>query len=103
MFSIRDARSRPIAFGGRVLPQLADERTAKYINSPETPLFSKSRELYGLDVARENFKRERRRDRHGRLHRLPDGPSARPRQTWSPCSARRSAKRHLQVLRRLHR
>jgi DNA primase len=56
MFSIRDSRSRPVAFGGRVLPQLADERSAKYINSPETPLFSKSRELYGLDVARENFK-----------------------------------------------
>src|SRR4051812_47992818 len=58
MFSIRDARSRPIAFGGRVLPQLADERSAKYINSPETPLFSKSRELYALDVAREHFKEE---------------------------------------------
>jgi DNA primase len=56
MFSIRDSRSRPVAFGGRVLPQLADERSAKYINSPETPLFSKSRELYALDVARENFK-----------------------------------------------
>jgi DNA primase len=58
MFSIRDSRSRPVAFGGRVLPQLADERSAKYINSPETPLFSKSRELYALDVARENFKAE---------------------------------------------
>ena len=58
IFSIRDARSRPIAFGGRVLPQLADDRSAKYINSPETPLFSKSRELYGLDVAREHFKEE---------------------------------------------
>jgi DNA primase len=57
MFSIRDARSRPIAFGGRVLPQLADDRTAKYINSPEMPLFSKSRELYGLDMARDNFKK----------------------------------------------
>jgi DNA primase len=56
MFSIRDARGRPVAFGGRVLPQLADERAAKYINSPDTPLFSKSRELYGLDLARENFK-----------------------------------------------
>jgi DNA primase len=56
MFSIRDARSRPIAFGGRVLPQLATDRDAKYINSPETPLFSKSRELYGLDLARENFR-----------------------------------------------
>ncbi len=58
MFSIRDARSRPIAFGGRVLPQLADDKSAKYINSPETPLFSKSRELYGLDVARDHFKEE---------------------------------------------
>ena len=57
MFSIRDARSRPVAFGGRVLPQLADERSAKYINSPETPLFSKHRELYGLDVAREGISR----------------------------------------------
>lgn len=58
MFSIRDARSRPIAFGGRVLPQLAGDRVAKYINSPETPLFSKSRELYALDVAREHFKND---------------------------------------------
>jgi DNA primase len=58
IFSIRDARSRPIAFGGRVLPQLADDRSAKYVNSPETPLFSKSRELYALDVAREHFKDE---------------------------------------------
>jgi DNA primase len=56
MFSIRDGRSRPVALGGRVLPQLADDRTAKYINSPETPLFSKSRELYALNVAREHFK-----------------------------------------------
>jgi DNA primase len=56
MFPIRDSQGRPIAFGGRVLPQLADERSAKYINSPETPLFSKSRELYGLDQAREHFK-----------------------------------------------
>jgi len=59
LFSIRDARSRPIAFGGRVLPQFADERTAKYINSPETPLFSKSRELYGLDAARDGIAREK--------------------------------------------
>ncbi|HEX4416214.1 MAG TPA: DNA primase [Lacipirellulaceae bacterium] len=58
MFSIRDARSRPIAFGGRVLPELADEKSAKYINSPETPLFSKSRELYALDVARDHFKND---------------------------------------------
>jgi DNA primase len=53
MFPIRDGRGRCIALGGRVLPQLADDRSAKYINSPETMLFSKSRELYGLDVARD--------------------------------------------------
>jgi DNA primase len=55
MFSIRDTEHRPIAFGGRVLPQLAQEQyqeKAKYINSPETRLFSKSNHLYGLDIVR---------------------------------------------------
>ncbi|MEM1304078.1 MAG: DNA primase, partial [Planctomycetota bacterium] len=52
MFPIRDPQSRPIAFGGRVLPELADDRSAKYVNSPETPLFSKSNQLYALDLAR---------------------------------------------------
>jgi DNA primase len=62
LFSIRDARSRCIAFGGRVLPgatQSNPERTeAKYINSPETPLFNKSAELYALDAARESIGKE---------------------------------------------
>lgn len=49
MFPIRDARGRVIAFGGRVLGQ--DE--PKYLNSPETPLFHKGRELYGLYEARQ--------------------------------------------------
>jgi len=44
MFPIRDRRGRIIAFGGRVL----DQQEPKYLNSPETPLFHKSRELYGL-------------------------------------------------------
>jgi DNA primase len=55
MFSIRDTEQRPIAFGGRVLPQLAQDQRqekAKYINSPETRLFSKSNHLYGLDIVR---------------------------------------------------
>ena len=56
MFSIRDVRSRPIAFGGRILPGVGgndpDRAEAKYINSPETPLFNKSSHLYGLDLAR---------------------------------------------------
>jgi DNA primase len=53
MFSIRDIRSRPIAFGGRVLPEFARDNDAKYVNSPETPLFNKSSELYALDAARD--------------------------------------------------
>jgi DNA primase len=59
MFSIRDVRSRPIALGGRVLPELAKPDDAKYINSRETPLFNKSSQLYALDVARDGIARER--------------------------------------------
>lgn len=44
MFPIRDQRGRTIAFGGRVL----GDQKPKYLNSPETPVFHKSRELYGL-------------------------------------------------------
>ncbi|MCC6422817.1 MAG: DNA primase [Phycisphaerales bacterium] len=51
MFPIRDESGRIIAFGGRVMPGSQDP--AKYLNSPETPLFSKSRTLYGLDLARQ--------------------------------------------------
>jgi len=45
MFPIRDRRGRVIAFGGRVLDS---NDTPKYLNSPETPVFHKGRELYGL-------------------------------------------------------
>lgn len=45
MFPIRDKRGRIVGFGGRVL---RSEDTPKYLNSPETPLFHKSQELYGL-------------------------------------------------------
>jgi DNA primase len=48
MFPIFDARNNVIGFGGRVL----DKGEPKYLNSPETPLFSKGRELYGLTQAR---------------------------------------------------
>ncbi len=56
MFPIRDSRGRVIGFGGRVL----DKGDPKYLNSPETPLFHKGRELYGLYEARQartDFKR----------------------------------------------
>ncbi len=53
LFSIRDTQSRPVAVGGRILPDAAATNPAKYVNSPETPLFSKSHMLYGLDLAKD--------------------------------------------------
>lgn len=50
MFPIRDRRGRVIAFGGRVL----DKQEPKYLNSPETQLFHKGQELYGLYEARKS-------------------------------------------------
>lgn len=50
MFPIMDVRNRVIAFGGRIMGDAKD--VAKYLNSPETDLFSKSENLYGLNVAR---------------------------------------------------
>jgi DNA primase len=49
MFPITDTRGRVVAFGGRAL---AKEVRAKYLNSPETPLFHKGRTLYNLHGAR---------------------------------------------------
>ena len=57
MFPIHDRRGRVIAFGGRVIDP---EDSPKYLNSPETALFHKGRELYGLWQARQaNAKLER--------------------------------------------
>lgn len=50
MFPICDEQGRVIGFSGRVLS--GDEKTAKYVNSPETPLFHKGRVIYGLDKSR---------------------------------------------------
>ena len=49
MFPIRDARDRCIAFGGRAM---AENARAKYLNSPETPLFDKGRTLFNIGPAR---------------------------------------------------
>ena len=60
LFPIRDTQQRVIALGGRVLPEAAKEfeakfgrSPAKYINSPETRIYTKSDHLYGLDVVRD--------------------------------------------------
>lgn len=55
LFPIRDTQERTIALGGRVVPSLypnGDAPPAKYVNSPETRLFSKSKNLYALNLAR---------------------------------------------------
>lgn len=53
MFPIRDPAGRVIAFSGRILSK--DDRAAKYVNSPETPLFRKSRTLFALDQAKKSI------------------------------------------------
>ena len=52
IFPIRDQRGRAIGFGGRVF----DDSLPKYLNSPETPIFHKGQELYGLYQARHKLK-----------------------------------------------
>jgi len=51
-FPIRDIRGRVIGFGGRVL----NDEKPKYLNSPETPIFHKGKELYGLYEARQAYR-----------------------------------------------
>jgi DNA primase len=51
MFPIRDVQGRVVAFGGRIL----EDRQPKYLNSPESPLYSKTRTIYGLYEARQTI------------------------------------------------
>ncbi|MDH5189475.1 MAG: DNA primase, partial [Rhodospirillaceae bacterium] len=51
MFPILDRRARVVAFGGRILPALETDKTAKYLNSPETDLFHKGHMLYAMEKA----------------------------------------------------
>lgn len=55
MFPIQDKTGRVVAFSGRILPSVAalteKEEQAKYLNSPETPIFTKGKVLYGLNLA----------------------------------------------------
>ncbi|MFA6524324.1 MAG: DNA primase [Candidatus Paceibacterota bacterium] len=55
MFPISDSSGRVIAFSGRIF--IDDGKSAKYLNSPETPIFSKSAVLYGLDKAKESIRK----------------------------------------------
>lgn len=57
MFPIQDLYGKIIAFGGRAIPPV-EEREPKYMNSPETPAYTKGEHLYGLNLAREAIRRE---------------------------------------------
>lgn len=54
IFPIHDYRGRVVAFGGRVL----DDSLPKYLNSPETPVFNKSQNLYGLSLAAQTVRQQ---------------------------------------------
>ena len=56
MFPIQDRRGRVIGFGGRVL----GDGTPKYLNSPETPIFHKGKELFGLYQVKEKYRNPNR-------------------------------------------
>ncbi len=56
LFPVVNMWGRTVAFGGRTLG--TDGKGAKYINSPETPYYTKGKELYGLDVAKRGIQRE---------------------------------------------
>jgi DNA primase len=57
VFPIEDLAGRVVAFGGRILGE-AEEHVPKYLNSPETPVYSKGRTLYGLNWAKNAIRRE---------------------------------------------
>lgn len=63
LFPICDTQDRPIAIGGRVVPGIygtEDEPKGKYVNSPETRLFSKSDNLYALNIVRDAVSKSRK-------------------------------------------
>jgi DNA primase len=59
MFPIHDARGRAVAFGGRILPDSSRADSAKYINSSDSQVFSKSNLLYAYGIARESIRRSK--------------------------------------------
>ena len=57
MFPIADSAGRVIGFSGRIFGEDASPEAPKYLNSPETPLFHKSRILYGFDRAKQGIRK----------------------------------------------
>lgn len=59
IFPQSDFRDRILGFSGRILPSDKSQNQAKYINSPETDIYHKSQMLYGINLAREDIKRQK--------------------------------------------
>lgn len=60
MIPLMDGNERVVGFSGRVLPSKAMDTDAKYINSPETEIYHKSRMLYGLSISRQEIRKKDR-------------------------------------------
>ncbi len=60
MFPIQNHLGKTVGFTGRVLPQFDDGKMGKYVNSPETPIFNKSKILYGLSKAKNAIREEKK-------------------------------------------
>lgn len=58
VFPLIDSREKVIGFSGRILPSSQNQNLAKYINSPETPIYHKSQTLFGIHLARESVKKK---------------------------------------------
>lgn len=58
IFPIYDRQGRPVAFGGRYLEGGEASHVPKYLNSPETPIFHKSRTLYGFHLAKQSIRQQ---------------------------------------------
>ncbi len=57
MFPIEDSSGRVVGFSGRILPEFDDGKSAKYVNSPETPVYHKSDILFGFSKAKQYIRK----------------------------------------------
>ena len=58
MFPVHDDRGNAVGFGGRTMKE--DKKEAKYLNSPETPIYNKRKILYGLNITKDHMRKEKR-------------------------------------------
>ena len=56
MFPVYDVTGNPIAYSARINPEVVNDKVGKYINSPQNPIYDKSRVLFGLDKAKNYIK-----------------------------------------------